>query len=499
MKKLLLSILALLLLAGIVALYLGMQKDPPSSAAVKPADPPVTVRRRPAPKPLPPASLRADVDGDGVIDSLDDERKRQGLGLCVRPNDNLANGVYDDLEHGDDDLQEFELAFGDGYGPEGRLWVESTLKSGKLRFFRSRIATVENEIAWPLELRKDAPAPKKLYMLVDMPKPEAAGFELRLVFGRSEKEVWNVDSTTVTVAARIGDPGYFMAARRYIVQNRARLFLDQAVFHRGEDGLEEGFAWAIMRAEATRLQVIDAYNGREKKLLDIGQVVAAFPGKTVIVNGGSVWDADGKTDPPSGDLRSIEEHPERHMTKMSNGGIISGGVKGKGQPYRHRDGRIIDSVGYIGWSQAGGFEFGVGAVVPSDRGYTEGLGGLLPGASYDRTRCGMVGQVAGGAWQLVLVANTDLDHRINGREDNGSGKGATAFRQAAEASAGPGNLTLYFRDSAASVGFAHRGPDDVLRVRHAGFRHTVHQPSIIHNYLAFECALPAIQGQEPAK
>jgi|GEM_PF-2844453 len=485
----LLLILALLASAGIAVIILGTRRKG-SEPITGPVAPPIKVHSPAAPKPLPPASLRADVDGDGAIDSLDDELKGRGTGLCVRPGDNLANGAHDDAQHGDDDLQELELAFGEGFGSEGRLWVESTLKAGKLRFFKSRIAAAENEVAWPISIAAGAPAPGKLYMLVDLPKPEAAGFELRLLYGRSEQEVWHTDTTTVTVAARIGDPGYFAAARNYIVQNRARLFLDQAVFHPGEPSLEEGFAWAVMRSEATRLQVIDAYHRPGKKLLDIGQVAAAYPEKTVIVNGGSVWDADGRTDPPPGDERSLRENPERHMTKMTNGGIISGGVRGRGQPYRNRDGRTIDSAGYVGWSPAGGFEFGVGAEVPADRGYTEGLGGLLPTAGYDKTRCGMVGQAAVGGHKVLIVANTDLRHRINGREDNGSGKGATAFRAAAEASAGPGALALFFRDSAASVAFAHRGPDDVLRVRDAALRHTAHQPSIINNYLAFETDRP---------
>ncbi len=486
MKKPLLTLPALLVLAGALLLVhdvrSGRRSGPVAGARVL-------------------AWLRADFDDDGAVDAADDGLKRSGQALIVRMNDDLANGLHDDAAHGDDDLQEFDLAFADGVGDHvgavgaearGLLWVETSgLDVERVRFFTSRSAAPESEVRWPLELSGTAAVPPKLFMRVDGPLRRETAFELRLVLGTSRGEARSVDATRISVVAGIGDPDYFAAARRYMVQNRTPLFADRAVFHRGEAGREEGFYWVLMRSEAVRLRVIDGFNGRERKIYDIAGAVAAYPEAIAIVNGGSVWDADGKTTPPVGDVRSLRDDPDRHITKMTNGGIVTGGVPGVGQPYRHRDGRIVEGAGYIGWTPERGFEFGVGAMVPADRGFAEALGGLLPNASYDKTRCGLVGQVdLGGGRKLVLVAGTDLGHRIDGQEDAGAGQGATAFRTAAGESAGPGKLTLYFRDSASSVALAHRDADGVLKVQCAGWKHTWHQPYMIHNYLAFEAAGP---------
>ncbi|TFG50771.1 MAG: hypothetical protein E4H40_00575 [Candidatus Brocadiia bacterium] len=218
--------------------------------------------------------IATDINNDGTIDATDEPIEESGIGEIVRVNDN------NDPASGEDDLQYMKVKI-EPTLTQGVVWF--TYDTNKVAIWKNLTRTQpiasgsETAPTWNLGLGDIIPDHVYIEGITSTVKNASIDLILHLKIGGTEY----TDTILFTVTDQVGHYAYFRGVKDYLVENNAKVFLDD-VFVSGGFSTKADFVLVGVRSDKATLKVVDA---KTPDLADIGQVMNDYPQSHIIANG----------------------------------------------------------------------------------------------------------------------------------------------------------------------------------------------------------------------
>ncbi|MCF6313735.1 MAG: hypothetical protein L3J39_14925 [Verrucomicrobiales bacterium] len=467
-----------------------------------------------------PVEFMTDINNDGKIGDEDNslaskadesgatiEDKEKGTEFLFY-NDNLSNGLWDKddpdapaSEKDDDDAQEISIDVGIS---EGEIWLEHPAIAG-LSFYESRECKDTEKVNLSSEnkftISDSNPFPEKLFMRADgsitfpSDNPQVEGdLVLNVKMGSQEFELAKIK---LTIVKEFGATKYFHAVRDIIYEDNLRRYIDEKSYG------NTTFRKVLMCEEHASMWPQETFH-RNPQLEGIGEVAAAFPNATVILNGNLCYHSG------SSKSRTVRGHA---MTDRCNGRIVNNhtldttvstdGSTGLSGP----DGRYVAfHSGNLseGDLESPRFQFGSGYVPTGANIPNAAMGGLAGNyaASDRRSTLTIVGYSPASSGNSNSSNNKGVI--FTATTIKGSAKAPDLAADAKKSGVRPlagapgGYLELLMLDGASSVGLSHLDANDNMNVKIAKLRHGgtfggipyPGTPEYINTYLIFHTYRP---------
>jgi hypothetical protein len=470
-----------------------------------------------------PVEIMSDLNNDGKITAADnplrdaamasgatDEIKDKGTEFIFQ-NDTLSNGAWDREDtdparpataKDDDDAEEITIKPGI---TEGEVWLDHPAIAG-LSFYKTRECNAADKVNLSpnskFTVSASNPFPGKLFMRADgtLAYPEAnPQFEgdlvLKIKVGTAGQEIEAV-KMKLTVVKQLGAKKYFHAARDYIMENNARIFVRDKAY-----GSSTSFRVVSMLEESARMYPIDAARrttGAAFKGID--QVNAAYDGSIhVVVNGNMNFFSDDRFNGTVGNVAAalqglITDKCHGRLVRMNSydAAVSSDNTSSTSSP--QGSDLAGDTYGrYIAqYNQDNKYSLAAGRVpLPSPSG---GPSAAMGGLSTNYSNADRVNR----EYQLIGYSKcTDPNKGIvfTATQLTGTGSGPSLADDAKKSgvAALPGgdadDLQILLLDGGTSTAMSHAKPDGSLSTRVKKGKHTG-TLYYINTYLLFYCEKP---------